>query len=135
MRREVVELIDDLDGRPATCTVKFGLDGKFYEIDLSDANAERLRSTVEPYRAHARPLAPGTGRPYRQTQVSDDPQVIRAWALARGEISGNQRVTPRIRALFARAKRAGDTFADPAPTSREDRPATPPPAVFSSAVP
>jgi Lsr2 len=130
MQREVVELIDDLDGGPATGTIEFGLDGKFYVIDLGDANAERLRSTMERYRAQARRLAPGTGRPYRHTQVPDDPRVVRAWARDRGHITGSQRVTQRIRALYAEAKRAGDTFADPAPSSR--RPATPPPAVFSS---
>jgi hypothetical protein len=135
MRRQVVKLVDDLEGGPATRTVEFGLDGNSYVIDLSDANAERLRDTMEFYRARARRLAPGTGRPYRQRQVSDDPQVIRAWAIARGHITGTQRVTSRIRGLFAEAKKAGDTFADPAATNRGRSSATPPPAVFSSPSP
>jgi hypothetical protein len=132
MRREVVELIDDLDGGPATCTIEFALDGTPYTIDLSDANAERLRGTVEFYRSRARRRSSGTGRPYRLTQVADDPAVVRAWAQARGLIAGNQRVTARIRALFAEAKKAGDTFADPTPVSRGGRAAAPAPVLFSS---
>ena len=34
-----VRLVDDLDGEPADGTVEFGIDGKKYEIDLSEANA------------------------------------------------------------------------------------------------
>ena len=38
-----IVLVDDLDGTEATETVTFGLDGVSYEIDLSAANATRLR--------------------------------------------------------------------------------------------
>lgn len=38
--RTVIELIDDLDGSEATETVRFGLDGTEYEIDLAGQNAE-----------------------------------------------------------------------------------------------
>ena len=39
-----VVLIDDLDGEtPAHTTVSFGLDGRSYEIDLSDNNAAEFR--------------------------------------------------------------------------------------------
>ena len=39
-------LEDDLDGGPADETVRFGLDGGQYEIDLSNANAARLRDAI-----------------------------------------------------------------------------------------
>jgi hypothetical protein len=42
-RRIVRELVDDLDGTPAAETVRFGLDGVLYDIDLSIAHAARLR--------------------------------------------------------------------------------------------
>lgn len=41
--RIVIELIDDLDGSEATETVRFGLDGADYEIDLAGQNADELR--------------------------------------------------------------------------------------------
>ena len=42
-------LEDDLDGGPAEETVRFGLDGAHYEIDLSSANAARLRDAIRPF--------------------------------------------------------------------------------------
>ena len=39
-RRTVVMLTDDLDGSEATETVRFGLDGRDYEVDLSKKNAK-----------------------------------------------------------------------------------------------
>ncbi|GAA5153578.1 hypothetical protein GCM10023321_24040 [Pseudonocardia eucalypti] len=41
----LVSLIDDLDGQTANETVTFGLDGKSYEIDLSEANSSKLRES------------------------------------------------------------------------------------------
>ena len=39
-------LIDDLDGGEAEATVRFGLDGAEYEIDLSAKNAKALRGAL-----------------------------------------------------------------------------------------
>lgn len=47
-------LEDDLDGGAADETVRFGLDGAQYEIDLSTANADKLRAAIRPYVAKAR---------------------------------------------------------------------------------
>ena len=44
-----VLLVDDLDGGEADETVTFALDGKTYEIDLTTANADKLRGLLEPY--------------------------------------------------------------------------------------
>ena len=40
-----VKFVDDLDGSDATGTVSFALDGRAYEIDLSEDNAARLRDS------------------------------------------------------------------------------------------
>ena len=40
--------IDDLDGSEASGTVEFGLEGRSYEIDLSDDNA-KLREALAPF--------------------------------------------------------------------------------------
>jgi hypothetical protein len=42
-QKVVVSLVDDLTGDTAEETVQFGLDAKSYEIDLSGANADKLR--------------------------------------------------------------------------------------------
>jgi hypothetical protein len=44
-----IVLIDDLDQGQADETVKFGLDGVQYEIDLSAKNASKLRDLLAPY--------------------------------------------------------------------------------------
>jgi len=44
-----VLLVDDIDGGEADETVTFALDGKTYEIDLTTANADKLRGLLEPY--------------------------------------------------------------------------------------
>ena len=41
-----VLLVDDLNGGEADETVTFALDGKSYEIDLSDSNAQKLRDSL-----------------------------------------------------------------------------------------
>jgi hypothetical protein len=53
--REVIErLVDDLDGTPAAETVRFGLDGTSYEIDLSKKNAAAFRKALARYTAAGR---------------------------------------------------------------------------------
>lgn len=40
---------DDLDGSLAATTLEFAFDGIAYSIDLSEANAMRMRDCLEPY--------------------------------------------------------------------------------------
>ena len=49
-----VVLVDDLDGGEADATVRFGLDGVEYEIDLSAEHAEALRGALAPFVGAAR---------------------------------------------------------------------------------
>ncbi|MCD2190770.1 histone-like nucleoid-structuring protein Lsr2 [Actinomycetospora soli] len=56
-QKVVVTLVDDLDESEADETVEFGIDGTTYEIDLSDANASRLRDELADYVAHARKVS------------------------------------------------------------------------------
>lgn len=48
-QRVEITMVDDLDGREASETVRFDLDGYSYEIDLSDDNAASLRGALAPY--------------------------------------------------------------------------------------
>lgn len=53
-----VLLVDDLNGGEADETVTFALDGKSYEIDLSDSNAQKLRDSLADFvKATAVPVA------------------------------------------------------------------------------
>ena len=93
-RETIVKLIDDLDGTTAAETVKFGLDGVAYEIDLSAKNAEKLRSVLAQYvdkgsRVDRRRVATlgGRGSAARArggTGERDQNKAIRAWALRKG---------------------------------------------------
>ena len=47
-------LIDDLDGTAAEGTVRFGLDGADYEIDLNTGHAQQLRDALARYVGAAR---------------------------------------------------------------------------------
>ena len=62
-QRTIVQLTDDLDGKPIPDgkgeTIRFGLDRTDYEIDLTDKNAKALRDTVSKYVAAARRTGSG----------------------------------------------------------------------------
>jgi Lsr2 len=78
-------LIDDLDGGDADGTVRFGLDGAEYEIDLSAAHGDELRGALERYTAHARRVgsaARGAARARRGAAV--DTAKVREWAKEQG---------------------------------------------------
>ncbi|HEV8296584.1 MAG TPA: Lsr2 family protein [Acidimicrobiales bacterium] len=79
MAKEVVtRLLDDLDGSEAGETVKFGIDGRQYEIDLSSKNADRLRKLVAPYVEKARSGSSPGRRRGRRSDV--EPAEVRRWA-------------------------------------------------------
>ena len=91
-QKTIVELVDDLDGGTANETVAFGLDGTEFVIDLSDANAARLRDFLAPFVNHARRVG---GRKQRASSAvagggapkssGDENQVIREWARSQGK--------------------------------------------------
>ena len=60
-QQTTVRFIDDLDGSDASGTFDFSLEGRTYQIDLSDENAARLRDALAPYIGVAR-KAGGRGR-------------------------------------------------------------------------
>jgi hypothetical protein len=88
-------LIDDIDGGEAAGTVRFGLDGTEYEIDLSAAHGGELRKALGQYLAHAR-RAGGTARSAARTRRSSaavDTARVREWAKGQGiEVKDRGRV-------------------------------------------
>ena len=84
-QRVTVELEDDLDGGPADETLRFGLGGTDYEIDLSKKNASKFRRQIVPYIEHARKAGRGQRRRLVRTTSSRDRSAdIRAWAKDQG---------------------------------------------------
>ena len=88
-RRVQVQLTDDLDGSSAEETVRFGLDGQAYEIDLSKKNAAKLRAGLAGYIQAGRkagrvsPVSAGRGARRATARTSGDRvqnKAIRQWA-------------------------------------------------------
>jgi hypothetical protein len=83
-------LTDDIDGGEAAETVSFSIDGAAYEIDLSEANAAKLRSALHPFmRGGRRFKAINGARSTRRTGASAASNgrktgEIRAWAREQG---------------------------------------------------
>jgi hypothetical protein len=80
-----VALEDDLDGGPAEETVRFGVDGSEYEIDLNKKNVARFRRQLAPFVEHARKAGRGQRRRSGRTSSSRERSGdIRAWAKDQG---------------------------------------------------
>lgn len=106
-QKVTVTLTDDLDGSEATETVRFSLDGVWYEIDLNPGNAERIRSVMEEWvrcarRTGAAPSKSASETIGRRKRESDsDNAAIREWARAHGhDIGGHGRIPADMRALY-----------------------------------
>lgn len=107
-QKVTVVLIDDVDGGKADETVRFGLDGASYEIDLSAKNAKKLREALAPYAGVARKATRPGGRRgdgrRRMTGGEVPAAEIRVWALANGhEVSDRGRVPVEVREAYAAA--------------------------------
>jgi Lsr2 len=79
--------IDDIDGGAAEGTVRFGLDGTEFEIDLSARHSTELRQALERYILHARKVGSATrrGRGNRRGRAgSVDTARVREWAREKG---------------------------------------------------
>lgn len=103
-----VLLVDDLDGGEADETVTFALDGKTYEIDLTTANADKLRGLLEAYVKGGRRTggrsSGGRGKARPATGGSQDTAQIRAWAKENGyEVNDRGRVPASIREAYEKA--------------------------------
>jgi len=95
-RREVVTVTDDFDGSDNARTVRFGLDGDTYEVDLSPVNEEELRGFLSHYIQVGRRLST-SGRPYTTTNTGADSRAVRAWAAAGGiTVSPRGRISAEV---------------------------------------
>jgi hypothetical protein len=109
-QRVNIVLVDDLDGKDADETVTFGLDGVTYEIDLTSANAAKLRDVLAPYVGHARKSGGASRRSSGRRSSSrrgagstsgPSAREVREWARANGyNLSDRGRVSSEVRAAY-----------------------------------
>jgi hypothetical protein len=107
-KQTIVTVTDDLDGTEPAETVTFGLDGREYEIDLSDENTDKLHDALAPYIeagrkagsngssgvGHGRkPNKPEPGG--RDAVTKEEAQEIRAWVRTEGGHIGDRGRIPK----------------------------------------
>ena len=112
-QQTTVRFIDDLDGSDASGTFDFSIDGRQYQIDLSDENAAKLRDALAPYIGAARKAGGrGRGRAPRQTAVAvkstrsnrDETATIREWARANGhKVNDRGRISKSVMEAYQAA--------------------------------
>jgi len=100
--------IDDIDGSEAEGTVRFGLDGTDYEIDLSAAHAADLRAALAPFIVASRKVPGAARRPGRAARKAAAGGIstteIREWARTQGiEVKDRGRVSAGIVARYREA--------------------------------
>jgi Lsr2 len=87
-KETITKLVDDIDGGAAHETLRFGLDGMHYEIDLSSKNAKKLRSELAVFVEHGTRVNHRTNRARRTgkgpSAPTDQNRAIRDWAQAKG---------------------------------------------------
>lgn len=132
-QKVLVQLVDDLDGTSShdVTTVLFGLDGVTYEIDLTEANAERLRDSLADYVDSARRVGgrvkrgtrPGAGKAANASEAGQ----IREWAQENGfELAGRGRIPSHVVEAYQQAQgddksRTKNSVATKAPAKRRSR--------------
>ena len=105
MTRKInVAVEDDLDGGPADETVRFGVGGTDYEIDLSTANAAAFRKKLAPFTGHARKAGRGQRRLARSAAGREHSSDVRTWAKDQGiTISDRGRIPASVIAQYQAA--------------------------------
>lgn len=99
----IIRLVDDITGEEAAETVRFGLDGKSYLIDLSDTSAKELRDALAGYIESARAeRTPAPARQLRAVVDREQLQAIRVWARTHGwpDVKDRGRVAADVLAAY-----------------------------------
>jgi Lsr2 len=97
--------VDDLDGSAADATIRFGVDGTDYEIDLNAAHAKALSEALEKYiQAGRRVTGRRSVRGRRAAGGAPNSAEVRAWARSQGiKVSDRGRIPASVIASFREA--------------------------------
>ncbi len=98
--------VDDINGAEAAETMSFSLDGVSYEIDLTAANAKKLRDDLATWVGHAR--RSGGRKSSRRASAGGarrgDLSAVREWARNNGHtVSDRGRISAEILAAYDKA--------------------------------
>ncbi len=128
-QKTIVQLFDDLDGTAGDDirSVEFSLDGVNYEIDLTEANAERLREELADFISAARRTGgrikrasgPSTAKQAGEGRSKEQTKAIRDWARQNGhEISERGRIPSAVVEAFEAAHAVEEAPAAAKPKAR-----------------
>ena len=100
--------VDDLDGSEADGTIRFGLDGTEYEIDLNAKHTRELRDILARYVAAGRRVRASISQSSRSGRKAQPDALnttgIRDWAKAQGiEVKDRGRIPAELVAKFKAA--------------------------------
>lgn len=103
-QRVEIQFIDDIDGTQADGTVRFGIDGVQYEIDLSKQNAEKLAAVLAPYIDAGRRVNGARRHDLTAVPGRHDQSAVRDWARSQGlRVSGRGRIPAEILSRYRAA--------------------------------
>jgi Lsr2 len=104
-QRTQVLFVDDIDGSEAAGTVRFGIGGAEYEIDLTQDHADELAAAVGPYMAAARKVTAARRPAGAARSARHDHSEVRAWAREQGlKVSGRGRIPADVLAQCEAAR-------------------------------
>jgi Lsr2 len=108
--KTVTQFSDDLDGSTEGVeTVKFGLHGTTYEVDLSPENQQKLESALQPFVSVARKAGGSMPRRTSSSRASGsgagyEAKAVRAWAAQNGiEVPPRGRIPGSVIAQYQAA--------------------------------
>jgi hypothetical protein len=100
-----VSILDDLDQSADAVTRTFSIGSRVYEIDLVDANFDKLEKAVTRFVKAARDITPVSRRPNHDPYDGIDQAVVREWATANGhEVNPKGRVPLDLVYAYRRAQ-------------------------------
>ena len=112
-QRVQVILVDDITGEETAdggTTVKFGVDGIDYEIDLNDKNLAKFREAIQFYQNHARRIGGRRATAGGATKSSGDKvqlTAVRSWANENGfKVSARGRISSEVQQAYQDAHRS-----------------------------
>lgn len=99
----ITQVTSDLSGEAEASTVTFGYAGYDYEIDLTEAEAEKLAGLLSGYIEAGRRLGRGArrGTARKVAPVKGETEKVRAWARENGfEVNERGRIPNNVQQAF-----------------------------------
>ncbi|PPH29274.1 histone-like nucleoid-structuring protein Lsr2 [Rathayibacter rathayi] len=118
-KKTTIQLVDDIDGElipeGGGETIRFGLDGKDYEIDLRSARAGELRGFLDQFIPNARRHAPvRRATSTRNRRGGPEAKAVREWARAQGfDVPIKGRIPDEVTAAYVTAHGGAEPVSAP----------------------